>query len=208
MEKKVYLIRHSEQLKIKNEEEKNEQIKNEKIILSVEGEKKAEKLSKNSQLKNIEELWSSNYVRAISTAKYIANENKIEINISSKLGERKLGDLKTLKEMAKQKKNSYTTEQLLDKQLKNKDGENCEEVSKRMEEKIQEIVENTTAKKIAIVSHGAAIKFYLSNYCQIDENINFIYNGKILIKENLESPDIIELSFIKNKLNNINHISM
>ena len=53
MEKKVYLIRHSEQLKIKNEEEKNEQIKNEKIILSVEGEKKAEKLSKISQLQNI-----------------------------------------------------------------------------------------------------------------------------------------------------------
>ena len=115
MEKKVYLIRHSEQLKIKNEEEQNEQIKNEKIILSVEGEKKAEKLSKIPQLQNIEQLWSSNYVRAISTAKYIAKENNIEINISSKLNERKLGDLETLKEMAKNKKNSYTTEQLLQK---------------------------------------------------------------------------------------------
>ena len=105
MEKKVYLIRHSEQLKIKNEEEKNEQIKNEKIILSVEGEKKAEKLSKTPQLQNIEQLWSSNYVRAISTAKYISKENNIKIKISSKLNERKLGDLETLKEMAKNKKN-------------------------------------------------------------------------------------------------------
>lgn len=205
MEKKVYLIRHSEQLKIKNEEEKNEQIKNEKIILSVEGEKKAEKLSKISQLQNIEQLWSSNYVRAISTAKYISKENNIEINISSKLNERKLGDLETLKKMAKNKKNSYTTEQLLNRKLKNKDGESCEEVSKRMKEKIQEIVENGP-ENIAIVSHGAAIKFYLSNFCRIDENINFIYNEKIIIKKIINSPDIIELTFSNNSLRNIEHI--
>ena len=205
MEKKVYLIRHSEQLKIKNEEEKNEQIKNEKIILSVEGEKKAEKLSKISQLQNIEQLWSSNYVRAISTAKYISKENNIEINISSKLNERKLGDLETLKKMAKNKKNSYTTEQLLNRKLKNKDGESCEEVSKRMKEKIQEIVENGP-ENIAIVSHGAAIKFYLSNFCRIDENINFIYNEKIIIKKNINSPDIIKLTFSNNSLRNIEHI--
>ena len=205
MEKKVYLIRHSEQLKIKNEDEKNEQIKNEKIILSVEGEKKAEKLSKISQLQNIEQLWSSNYVRAISTAKYISKENNIEINISSKLNERKLGDLETLKKMAKNKKNSYTTEQLLNRKLKNKDGESCEEVSKRMKEKIQEIVENGP-ENIAIVSHGAAIKFYLSNFCRIDENINFIYNEKIIIKKIINSPDIIELTFSNNSLRNIEHI--
>lgn len=205
MEKKVYLIRHSEQLKIKNEEEKNEQIKNEKIILSVEGEKKAEKLSKISQLQNIEQLWSSNYVRAISTAKYISKENNIEINISSKLNERKLGDLETLKKMAKNKKNSYTTEQLLNRKLKNKDGESCEEVSKRMKEKIQEIVENGP-ENIAIVSHGTAIKFYLSNFCRIDENINFIYNEKIIIKKNINSPDIIKLTFSNNSLRNIEHI--
>ena len=205
MEKKVYLIRHSEQLKIKNEEEKNEQIKNEKIILSVEGEKKAEKLSKISQLQNIEQLWSSNYLRAISTAKYISKENNIEINISSKLNERKLGNLETLKKMAENKKNSYTTEQLLNRKLKNKDGESCEEVSKRMKEKIQEIVENGP-ENIAIVSHGAAIKFYLSNFCRIDENINFIYNEKIIIKKNINSPDIIELTFSNNSLRNIEHI--
>lgn len=41
----VYLIRHSEQLKINNMLVKNEpsKIKNEKIVLLVDGEKKAEK---------------------------------------------------------------------------------------------------------------------------------------------------------------------
>lgn len=68
---RIYLIRHSKQLKIKNKIVKNEenQISNEKIILSVEGEKKAQEISKLKELSNIDILWSSNYVRAIATAK-------------------------------------------------------------------------------------------------------------------------------------------
>ena len=77
----VYLIRHAEQLKIKNKIVKNEnsQISNEKIILSVAGEKEAEKISELEELKNIDVLWSSDYARAIGTAKYIAEKNNIEI---------------------------------------------------------------------------------------------------------------------------------
>lgn len=86
----TYLIRHSEQLKITNNIQEDSQIKNEKIILSINGEKKAEEMSKLSELKNIDVLWCSNYVRAISTAKYIAEENNIELNIDKNLGERKL----------------------------------------------------------------------------------------------------------------------
>ena len=88
----VYLIRHAEQLKIKNKIVKNEnsQISNEKIILSVAGEKEAEKISELEELKNIDMLWSSNYARAISTAKYIAEKNNIEINIDESFNERKL----------------------------------------------------------------------------------------------------------------------
>ena len=86
----IYLIRHSEQLKIPNNVQEDSQIKNEKIILSINGEKKAEEMSKLSELKNIDVLWCSNYVRAISTAKYIAEENNIELNIDKNLGERKL----------------------------------------------------------------------------------------------------------------------
>ena len=94
----VYLIRHSEQLKIKNKRVKNEksQISNEKIILSVEGERKAQEISKLKELSNIDVLWSSNYVRAISTAKYIAEQNNIEINIDENLNERKLRWFKKL----------------------------------------------------------------------------------------------------------------
>ena len=68
----VYLIRHSEQLKIegiKNIKEES-QIKNEKIVLSVSGEVKARELSELEEFNNVDVIWSSNYVRAIATAKY------------------------------------------------------------------------------------------------------------------------------------------
>ena len=101
----VYLIRHSEQLKIENKIVKNEesQISNEKIILSVEGEKKAQEISKLKELSNIDILWSSNYVRAIATAKYIAKQNHIEINIDENFNERKLRRFKKTRGVGKNK---------------------------------------------------------------------------------------------------------
>ena len=88
----IYLIRHSKQLKdygtILTNESQQEQ--NEKIILSVEGEVETKNLSKNKELEEISEIWSSSYVRAIETAKYIAETNSVKINIDSSLNERKL----------------------------------------------------------------------------------------------------------------------
>lgn len=69
----VYLMRHSEQFR-DCYNFGNTQIENEKIILSIEGEKKAEELSNNSELININEIWSSSYSRAIGTAKYISRK--------------------------------------------------------------------------------------------------------------------------------------
>lgn len=88
----IYLIRHSEQLKIKGNilSTDSDQVQNEKIVLSVNGEEKARLLSENKELTKIDMLFSSNYARAISTAKYIASKNNIEINIDERLGERKL----------------------------------------------------------------------------------------------------------------------
>ena len=94
----IYLIRHSEQLRLKNDEDES-QIANEKIILSVDGEKRAEEISKLNELKNINVLYSSSYVRAIATAKYIAIENNIEINIDKNFNERKLRKFRSFKKI-------------------------------------------------------------------------------------------------------------
>lgn len=92
METTIYLIRHSEQLRLKGENfsEDSSQIKNEKIPLSINGEILAQSLSNIEELKNIDFLFSSTYVRAISTAKYIAEKNNLEINIDEKLRRTKI----------------------------------------------------------------------------------------------------------------------
>lgn len=53
-------------------------------MLSANGEIKAKELSELEELKNIDAIWSSNYVRAIATAKYIAEVNNLLINIDLK----------------------------------------------------------------------------------------------------------------------------
>ena len=64
MKKAIYLIRHliKEKMYGNNESNDSNQIKDEKRILSIEGERKAFKLSQLEELKNVEEVWCSNYV--------------------------------------------------------------------------------------------------------------------------------------------------
>ena len=75
----VYLIRHSEQLRVEKI------IRNEEIPLSANGELFAERLSEIEELQGIDRLFSSNYVRAYSTAKYIAEKNKLEIIVDERI---------------------------------------------------------------------------------------------------------------------------
>lgn len=98
--------------------------------------------------------------------------------------------------MAKKSKNDYTTDQLLDENLKNKDGESNLEVRNRMLESISEILDNYQGKKIAIVSHGASIKYYLQSFCKYDkESEMLIYDEKTVCHKKLKSPSIIRIIF-------------
>ena len=89
--KTIYLIRHS--LKEKNDYLGNEKVDKQKLNeqekLSDEGKKLAYKLLQLDILKNVKEVWSSNYERAIETAKYITDE---KINITGSFDERHYGD--------------------------------------------------------------------------------------------------------------------
>jgi len=102
------------------------------------------------------------------------------------------GDLKELEKLGKSKNNSFTTEQLLDENLKNKDGESRKEVAKRMEKAFNKILSENINKKIAIVSHGASIKFLLMKWCRLNENNKIEYNNKEIA---LNSPGVIKLIF-------------
>ena len=100
MQTTIYIIRHSKSIKIEEgpTNSKLDQLKNEKLPLSETGEMLALELSKNEELQNINKLYSSNYNRAILTAKYIAKKNNLEVYIDERLGERKLRRFNSFKE--------------------------------------------------------------------------------------------------------------
>lgn len=201
----IFLIRHSEQFKIKSllNSSENSQIANEKIILSVKGEKKAEELSNIAELSNLDSVWCSNYVRTLATAKYIAERNNLEVQISTDLNERKLGNLDSLSKLRDKNTHPFTTEQLLDENLKNEDGENRFEVNNRMTSFINTILNSNEGSRIAVVSHGAAIKFLLMNWCSLNQSFDLVYKDTIL---KIDSPSVIKLEFNKDSLLNLSQL--
>ena len=102
------------------------------------------------------------------------------------------GDIHKLIDLGINKKNSFTTEQLLDKELKNINGENRLEVTNRMNKALEKILKDNNGKNIAIVSHGAAIKFLLLNWCMLDSNKDLVFNKNVI---KVDSPIVIEIIF-------------
>ena len=58
-------------------------------------------------------------------------------------------------------------------------------------------------RNIAFVSHGASIKFFLSQYCNLNDDIELVYNGKIV---KVSSPGVIKLEVIGGKVKSIEQI--
>ena len=202
----IYLVRHAETIDengIRNTNEDSQMI-NEKEILSVQGEEQTKKLSEYTELNNIDIIWSSSYTRAKATAKYIANNNKQPINIDSNLNERKLGNLKELGEFMKDKKTrDPSQEQLLDRKFKTSDGESAEDTRERMTKFFDRILKEYKGKKIAVVSHGGSIKFFLLNWCKVNQDVRLVYNNTIL---DITSPCLLKMTFKENKLINLEQI--
>ena len=195
----IYLVKHADELKENGIRNTNEtaQLINEKYILSVKGEEQSKKLSENPELNNIDVLWSSSYVRAKATAKYIAYKNNIEINIDSSLNERKLGNLEDLSKWMENKSCGVVQAYLQDKKWKAREGESCEEATKRVTLFLQKILKEYSGKRIALVSHGALISFLLTNWCKLKEEMKLVFNDKII---EIKEPSITKLSFDDQKL--------
>lgn len=202
----IYLIRHADTINengIRNTNETSQMI-NEKEILSIEGEETSRDLSKNIEMTNIDVLWSSSYTRAKQTAKYIASENNLTINLDYRLNERKLGNLEEIAAFMRDKNTrDPSQEQLIYTKFKTSDGESAEDTNKRMTEFLNEMLETYKEKRIGIVSHGGTIKFLLLNWCEVNKNVKLEYKGKEL---NITSPYLLKLTFNDKKLVNLEQI--
>lgn len=197
----VYISRHSQPFrKFLGEYKVNEieQIRNEKNLLSVDGEKYAEQMSNLPELLKVEILYSSHYVRAMSTAKYIAEKNNIILNVDERLGERRFG-VNNISELP----STFFEDQFRNWDYKLTNGESVNEVSKRMNEALSEILDVNRDKKIAIISHGTAISAMLKKWCNIKLNeetklVEIYFNNELVFDGNWKCPELFKLEFDDN----------
>lgn len=207
MKTTLYLIRHSgPSLKTNILNTTNDfQITKEKYVLSVEAEKKAEKISEMEEFKNIDYIVSSHYVRSIETIKYIADKNNLTVDIDSSFDERKVG-IARYEDMPE----NYYSRQKAEPTYKVGDGENQIEVNIRMTNAINKLLKEHKGERIVVGTHSTAISFFLINWCKlIKENDYYLleYNGEIISKGKMNSPEVFELIFEDLELKSLKRIT-
>lgn len=197
MDTVVYLIRHSESCNKANfnviHVKDDFQLTNEKTILSINGEKKAEALSKCSELQNLDAVYSSNYVRALSTAKYIASENNTIVNIDERFNERKIGNV------VDGDFNEFFRLQARDFDYKVSGGESLNETKKRIVEAMKNVLMFETGNRVALVSHSTALTCLLSAWCEVghnyDDEIILSYGEETIVDGHWTAPMVYKVVF-------------
>jgi len=176
----------------------SELIRNEKIILSPEGEERALILSNEEELQNIDVVYASNCVRTLATAKYLLQKQQLKVNIDDRFDERRAGKPNDIEHP------NWFLEQYFDEDYKTDGGESQKDVRKRFEEALEEILFKYKDKRIAIFTHGYAITFYLLKYCKLlgihDKKLKYEYNGKILFDKSINAPEVFKLIFNNKEL--------
>ena len=204
MKTTIYLVRHSEVIKNNFEADEAFQIINEKNILSVKGEEKAKKLSEIEELQHIDVVVSSNYVRAMSTAKYVAEANNVEMVIDNNLGERVFG-INHWDELPK----DYELRQLKEENYKLGYGESRREVAIRMHKALLHILKKYKGKTIFVVSHGTAISclfMKLFDFSTDNTTYNFSFKGEKFFDGVYNAPELFKLEYIDEELVSILNI--
>lgn len=181
-----------------------EQVSYEKSILSCTGEDKAKKMANLAIFSTIDKIYASNYVSALSTAKYIARRNNIKINVDSNLDESKIGIL-----------NDLTLEELRQRQFKDlnyklRNGESLSESQKRLNDFILGI--NDADKTIVVVTHEIAILSFLMLYCEAGYNYEneliLSYHNVVIDDGVRDLPIVFEVDIEDSKINKIKKLDI
>ena len=192
----VYLIRHSIRMNKDYIDQYNttqdKTIKNEKIVLSVEGERRAEILCNEEELQNIDTVYASNCVRTLQTAKYMLERQNLKVNIDERFDERRVGIPND------NVVSDWLTEQYVNPDYKTVGGESQREVRQRFTEAFNEAIERNKGKRIAIFTHGYAMTFFIMTWCSFEyiketDTFRLCYNGKELFNRRFNAPEVFKL---------------
>lgn len=198
--KTIYFMRHSEALKPVNINNSDSlQIQNEKWGLTIEGEKLAKEKSKQVEFNSFDVVISSNYVRAMATAKYFTED---EIYIDERFGERKFG-INSWDEKPK----DFGERQFNDFNYKMPNGESLNEVICRESKALTEVLNKFSDKKILIVGHSTALASLFSKWCEIGYTDGYKFKGKVFFDGVWKHCETFKLTFDdNNNLINIENI--
>ena len=192
----IYLIRHSGPfVEFENSNEIPWDEFNKNMILSVTGEENARKLCDVTSLKNIKNIYSSNSFRAIGTAKYLAEVNDVRLRIDNRINEREFG-IEYISDLPE----NFVINQFKDRNLKYENGESLNDVSKRFDSFIEEILNNGSKENVLFI-HGIVLMNYLSEICSVNfdgEKFNVIFNDKLILDGKMKNPDIYKIVFDDN----------
>ncbi len=198
--KTIYLIRHSSPfIEIDNYIDfKNVSWKdfNRNMILSSEGEDKAKNLCNIKELKELDAIYSADSYRAIGTSKYVAEINNLKIRIDSRINERELG-IEKISELP----NNHNIDSFADKDYKFGNGESLNEVDKRFNSFLNDIL-NSTDNKIALFIHGIIMMSFLQNNTDFSfdgKNMKIVYNNKEIYNDKPRSPMVFKIEYDENK---------
>lgn len=193
--KYIYLIRHSGPFVEINNYSDYENVPwseyNNNMILSVKGEMKASELTNIEELKGIKNIYSSNSVRAIETAKYLSEQNDTKIKLDDRINERIFG-INYLRELPK----DFTEHSFNDKDFKIGNGESLNEMDKRFNSFIDEVL--SKHDKTIIVIHGIMLLSFLQNNCEFRMNDNKIfikYSDKDIVNVKPKNPSVYRITY-------------
>ena len=208
MKQVIYLIRHSSPfIEIDNYSDYNNtnwHDYNRNMILSVLDEQKANALTKIDELTNIKEIYSSDSFRAISTAKYISELNDTKIKLDERINEREFGV-----DYLNQLPDDFTKKSFDDKNFKVFKGESLNEMDKRFNDFIEELL-NSGVDKSIIVIHGIMLLSFFQNHCDFDFDGKIVtvkFNGKMIVEEKPKSPGVYKITYEDNKIIDIDVIN-
>ena len=207
--KTIYLIRHSAPfVDIENYEDyKNVPWSdyNRNMILSRKGEENAKKLCGIEELKHLDSVYSADSFRAIGTAKYVAEMNNLKIKLDSRINERNLG-VNTISELPE----NQILESFENKDYKFGVGESLNEVDKRFNSFIYELLENDD-NNIALFIHGIIMMSFLQNNTDFSfdgKNMKLLFNNKEIYKDRMKNPMIFKIEYENDSIVDIEEISV
>lgn len=189
--KEIYFMRHSESIKTININNSDSlKLQNEKSCLTISRENLAKEKSNLSELQNFDVVVSSNFVRAIATAKYFTKD---KIYIDENFKERKFG-INSWDELPE----NFEDKQFNDFNYKTKNGESLNEVLERELKSLNNILNNMGNKKVLIVGHSTAGAALFSKWCEVHHTGPYRFKEKVFFDGNWNYCETFKLTFNDN----------